>query len=359
MFEQGVLSRIMNDKTPLSIVYLGRRGGGARITKNISDDLKSSHTFSLVAICVRNDNELLREYDQSKIVTLFESLNSIATLIKIIHYVFAPKKLLSDLRLTEKGFCLVPMISPLGFLIEGLLKAQGVTVIRLLHDFEKHPGDNWPPSFLIQHIIKSSNFLIALSSDVARKIKSINPKIGISIYPHPIFNFSTSQIDVVTSNKYVLFIGRIRQYKGIENLIAAFNYLELKDIDLIIAGEGKLSVKVDERIKVINRWLQENEIASLIKNSEAVVFPYTEASQSGILPYCVSENKKVVVTPLPGLLEQTEGYRNTFVTKNFDIDSLSHALHAAIRSETFIAKHETPTTNIELCLLDSGFFTKK
>jgi glycosyltransferase involved in cell wall biosynthesis len=154
-------------------------------------------------------------------------------------------------------------------------------------------------------------------------------------------------------------VGRIRQYKGIENLIAAFNDLKLKDIELVIAGEGRLSVNLDQRVKVINRWLEDNEIASLIKNSEVVVFPYTEASQSGILPYCVSESKKVVVTPLPGLLEQTEGYRNTFVTKNFEIDSLLNALHAAIRSETFLSKHETPTRNIESCLLESGFFTKK
>jgi glycosyltransferase involved in cell wall biosynthesis len=350
----------MEDKVPLAVIYLGRRGGGAKLSKKISDDLRHSNFFSLSRICIRKDNELMKEYDQSKIATLFVSLKSITTPLKIIRYTLAPKKLLSEVGLSAKGFCLVPMISPLGLIIEFLLKFQGVTVIRLLHDFEKHPGDNWPPNFLIQHIIKSSTFLIALSNEVAKKIKRINPKIGISLYPHPVFDFSTSEIDMIASNKYILFVGRIREYKGIENLITAFDNLELEDVELVVAGEGKLNVKVNPRIKVINRWLQEDEIASLVKGSEVVVFPYIEASQSGMLPYCVSENKKVVVTPLPGLLDQTIGYKNVYVTKGLDVDGLRYALHTAIESETLSAETKTLTTkNIESCLLESGLFTKK
>jgi glycosyltransferase involved in cell wall biosynthesis len=252
------------------------------------------------------------------------------------------------------------MISPLGLVIEALLKVQGVTVIRLLHDSERHPGDSWPPNYLIRFIIKRSNFLIALSNNVGNKIKSINPKIQLSVYPHPVFEFSNSCTEVNFSQKYILFVGRIRKYKGIQNLVVAFSNLELKDIQLVIAGEGKLHFKSDPNIKVVNRWLEEHEIASLIKNAEVVAFPYIEASQSGLLPYCMKENKKVLVTPLPGLLEQTRDYKNAFVTKNLDVDSLCCELQAAMGSVTFSKKSETPITkSIESCLLESGFFTKK
>jgi glycosyltransferase involved in cell wall biosynthesis len=350
----------MEAKVPVSVVYLGRRGGGAKITKMISEDLQSSSVFSLARICIRKDNEIVAEYDQSKVATLFNGLASITTPLKIIQYAFAPKKLLVDVGLSANGFCLVPMMSPLGLILESLLKFRGIKVIRLLHDFEKHPGDKWPPNFLIRHILKSSKFVIALSDDVANKIKTINSKIRLSVYPHPVFDFAISETDVTNSNRYILFVGRIREYKGIENLIAAFENLDAKDVKLIIAGEGKLKARANQRVDVIDRWLEENEIASLVKNSEVVVFPYIEASQSGLLPYCVSENKKVVVTPLPGLLEQIDSYKNAYVTKDFDVDSLNYALEAAIESETFLAETETPTKkNIESCLLESGFFTKK
>jgi glycosyltransferase involved in cell wall biosynthesis len=360
IFTLGVSSRTMEDKVPLSVVYLGRRGGGAKITKLISEDLLASNLFSLAGIFIRKDNELEKEYDQSKVVTLFNDLASVGTLLRIIHYALVPKKLLSDVHLSASGFCVVPMISPLGLIIEGLLRIQGVTVIRLLHDFEKHPGDKWPPSFLIRNLIKRSKFLITLSNEVADKTKSINPEINLSVYPHPVFDFPTTEIDVTTSNKFILFVGRIRDYKGVENLITAFDSLDITDVQLVIAGEGSLNVKTNPKINVINRWLQENEISSLVKKSEAVVFPYVEASQSGLLPYCVSENKKVVVTPLPGLLEQTNGYKNTYVTKDFSVDSLIYALRAAIQSEKFFTKTEIQITkNFESCLLESGFFSKK
>jgi len=350
----------MGNKVPITITYLGKRGGGAKITAQISQSLSTSNIFSLEAVCIRSDNELANVFDQSKRVVLFNELLSTKTILKVIQYVLFPKNLLDDMRLPASGICLVPMISPLGLVIESILKHQGVTVIRLLHDFERHPGDKWPPKALIRRLVKKSNFLIVLSSEVARRVRNLNPNIRVSVYPHPVFDFSTSEVDVVTFDKYILFVGRIREYKGIENLIAAFDRLKVKDVELVIAGDGKLKVKIGERIKVINGWLQENEIASLVKNSEVVVFPYLEASQSGLLPYCVSQNKKVVVTPLPGLLEQTDKYKNAYVTKDFHINSLNHALKAAIESETFLAKTETPTKkNIESCLLESGFFTKK
>jgi glycosyltransferase involved in cell wall biosynthesis len=350
----------MGDKVPVFIIYLGKRGGGAKITKQISLDLQESKTFSLGAIGIRRDNELAKEYDQSSVITLFENLVSRKTLTKIIMYTLVPKKLLSDMRLTPNCVCLVPMISPLGLIIESLLKAQGVTVVRLLHDFEKHPGDKWPPNFLIRHIVQHSNFLIALSSEVASKIKILNPNIRVSIYPHPVFNFSISKEVVDSSDGYILFIGRIREYKGIENLIKAFTKLGNKDIELIIAGEGKVRFKSHSRIRVINRWLEENEIASLIKSAEVVVFPYIEASQSGMLPYCVNENKKVVVTPLPGLLEQTSKYKNAYISGGFEVDSLIQALNTAIQNETIVEKFpELVSKNIESCLLDSGLFSKK
>lgn len=350
----------MEGKIPISVLYLGRRGGGAKITKEITEELGISNSFFVVSICIRSDNELAKTYDQSKIFSLFKGLVSISTILKIIRYSLNPKKLLTEMQLSSESFCLVPMISPLGYLIEAILRRQGVTVIRLLHDFEKHPGDKWPPSFLIRQIVKRSNFLIVLSNGVASRVKEINPQIKLAIYPHPVFDFTDSWDELVITKKYLLFIGRIRKYKGVDNLIAAFKSMKVNEFQLVIAGEGKLKYEKDSRLISINRWLKESEIVALIKNSEAVVFPYIEASQSGLLPYCVSENKKVVVTPLPGLLEQIEGYKNAFITKDFDLKSLSYAIRTAISAETKSRNNETPiTVNIESCLLESGLFTKK
>jgi glycosyltransferase involved in cell wall biosynthesis len=356
----GVPSITMRAKVPLTICYLGRRGGGAKITSQIYQDLKTSETFSAVAICIRSDNELAKEFDQSKEIFLFENLLSIKTLVKVIRYALLPKSLLKDMRLSTKGSCLVPMISPLGLIIESILKFQGVKVIRLLHDFERHPGDKWPPNLLIRHIIGRSNFLITLSNDVANKVLKQNPKMKVAVYPHPNFQFSTSDMSQKPQRRYILFIGRIRKYKGIENLLSAYSSLQLLDIDLVIAGEGKLKLKHDSRIKLINRWLEEYEITGLVKDAEVVVFPYVEASQSGLLPYCTSMNKKIVITPLSGLLEQVFSYDNVVVASNTQASELAVALRVAIEAEIAPEKCEVSSSkNIEDCLLESGFFSVK
>jgi glycosyltransferase involved in cell wall biosynthesis len=348
----------MEPKVSVSVLYLGKRGGGAKVASQICKDLKNSTNFSIASICVRSDNESYKEYDQSKIVNLFDDLNSRKTIIKLLEYLIFPSRLLAVTGLGKRSFCLVPMISPLGLIVEAILKFQGVEVVRLLHDFEKHPGDKWPPKFITTNIVKRSDSLIALSNEVAKKIRILNPKIHVSIYPHPVFEFPSIPKGVVNEKKYFLFIGRIRKYKGVENLIKAFTTSGMNDTELVIAGEGKISLPSDPRIKVINRWLDEYEIFSLIDNAEVVVFPYVEASQSGILPYCVRRNKKVVVTPLPGLLEQISSYQNAFVVGDLEVESLNLALTSAIGAELFFEQSvESPSKNIEECLLQLGIFT--
>lgn len=356
----GVFSRTMDGKISLTIIYLGRRGGGAKMTSQVVNDLKNSKIFSVTSICLRSDNELIKEYNQSSVVRLFDDLVSLKTFLRLFKYALMPKKLRVKARLPINGFCLIPMISPLGMVVEGILMTQGITVIRLLHDFETHPGDIWPPNTLNRHIIKHSKFLIALSNDVAGKIVKLNPKVQVSVYPHPSFDFITSSVEANISSGYILFVGRIRTYKGVENLISAFTQLEIKEKKLVIAGEGKLRVTPDSKIKFINRWLGEDEIATLVNNAEVVIFPYIEASQSGLLPYCLSQNKKIVVTPLPGLLDQISSYKNAFITEGFKIDDLTLALTSAIQSE--VATQEIPSQmhkNIEACMLESNIFTKK
>ena len=349
----------MGEKIPLVLVYLGRRGGGAKITSQISQELQQSKKFELLTICIRNDNELAKEYDQSKVVALFDDLISVRTFFKVLQYAVFPKQLLTRTQLTANSICLVPMISPLGLIVEGILKNQGITVIRLIHDIKRHPGDNWPPNILVWYIIKNSKFLIALSNEVADRIRSLNPEINVSVYPHPPFEFSTKKIVTKPSRKYVLFIGRIRRYKGVENLISAFTKLGIQNVDLVIAGAGKLRVKNVSGVKFINRWLEEWEISDLIKNAEVVVFPYLEASQSGLLPYCLNECKKVVVTPLSGLLEQTKSFKNVFVTKDFEVSALTDSLGIAVRAKAIpnsVIKFQSKI--IEICLLESELISK-
>ena len=116
-------------------------------------------------------------------------------------------------------------------------------------------------------------------------------------------------------NQYILFIGLIRKYKGVDKLIIAFHYLskENKDLKLIIAGEfydnillyQKLINRKDIIDKVIidNNFLTSDKIRDYICVSDAVIQPYNRASQSGITPVSYFYDKPLVVSSIKGLKE--------------------------------------------------------
>lgn len=124
------------------------------------------------------------------------------------------------------------------------------------------------------------------------------------------------ELSGVTQSGYYLFFGRICKYKGLYNLLKAYDSIvgEEKSI-LVIAGDGKLEAKEMQlinknRVLLINRFIQDGEMLYLLKNSRTVVLPYTEASQSGVIPIAYSFGIPVIASNIPGLVEYVENGRS-------------------------------------------------
>jgi hypothetical protein len=66
-----------------------------------------------------------------------------------------------------------------------------------------------------------------------------------------------------------------------------------------------------------------SELIEEIKNSDLVIFPYTEASQSGTIPLCISLKKVVMVTPTGGLPEQVKNYKKGIILENCEARTLA------------------------------------
>lgn len=137
---------------------------------------------------------------------------------------------------------------------------------------------------------------------------------------------------------YYLFFGRIDKYKGIERLVQAFENIEKQNDRLVIAGKGDLPeetlemIRQDNRITYINRFIEDEEMVYLYRHCLCVVLPYIEASQSGVLPIAYHFNKPVIVSNLPGLVENVDENKTGFVFET--IEELSECLER-VRTETF------------------------
>lgn len=147
--------------------------------------------------------------------------------------------------------------------------------------------------------------------------------------------------------KFFLFFGRIDEYKGIDTLCKAYSALtdDFKSkTRLVIAGKGvlskeeKLLIREEQYIMPITRFITDSEMIWLFRNATSVIMPYTEASQSGVLPIAYKFGKLVVVSDLQGLTENVVEGKTGYVFKT--IDELSEILYQLNSMDVSVQKVE-------------------
>jgi glycosyltransferase involved in cell wall biosynthesis len=107
----------------------------------------------------------------------------------------------------------------------------------------------------------------------------------------------------------VLFFGTIRPYKGLEDLIEAFNELPAAEAErfwLTVVGEtwegwDLPAQLIDasphrERITFVNRYVTDEEAGSFLAGADALALPYHRSSASGPLHVAMSAGLPVIVT---------------------------------------------------------------
>ena len=158
----------------------------------------------------------------------------------------------------------------------------------------------------------------------------------------------------------LLFFGLIRPYKGLEDLIRAFDALSENEIAkywLTIVGETwegctTPASLIDQswyrdRITFVNRYVSDAEVAEFFAGADAAVFPYHRSSASGPLHIAMSCGLPVVVTRVGGLIEAVAGYEGVIRVPAADPAALRSALLevAKLRGKRYIDPHSWEHTS--------------
>lgn len=142
-------------------------------------------------------------------------------------------------------------------------------------------------------------------------------------------------------NHNVLFFGRIAQYKGVEFLCEAMTKVHevIPDATCTIAGSGKFYFDIEpyrnlSYFEIINRFIEEEELAKYIQQCTISVCAYTDATQSGGILTSFAMNKPVVASDLDTLKEMvTDGY-NCLIVPPRDSTALAEAIIRLLQDET-------------------------
>jgi glycosyltransferase involved in cell wall biosynthesis len=157
----------------------------------------------------------------------------------------------------------------------------------------------------------------------------------------------------------LLYLGVIRPFKGVEDLVRAFDLLS--DIDaeryeLTIVGEtweghhepAELIARSRHRarIRFVNRYVTDSEVADAFARADVAVLPYHRSSQSGPLQIAMAHGLPVVTTAVGGLIEATAGYEGAILVEPREPRALLAGIEAAahLRSQRFAGGHTWDTT---------------
>jgi len=140
--------------------------------------------------------------------------------------------------------------------------------------------------------------------------------------PHPTYESLSSKLiekEVakerlgIKTEKVIGFIGLVRKYKGVDNLIKAMNYLS-DDTSLLIVGEVwkecKEIIKLSEKknIILIDKYVE--EFGPYLSAMDVVILPYYTSTGSGILQLCWGAGKPVLASKNGSFLDWIEDGKN-------------------------------------------------
>jgi len=137
----------------------------------------------------------------------------------------------------------------------------------------------------------------------------------------------------------LLYLGVVRPFKGVEDLVAAFSALDrdqASQFRLSVVGEVWEGWTAPDQaiarsphadlIERVDRYVTDAELTAYFERADAVVLPYHRSSSSGPLHIAMSAGLPVVVTAVGGLIEAVQDYPGALLVPPRDPAALREAL---------------------------------
>lgn len=210
-------------------------------------------------------------------------------------------------------------------------------VISLIHDPFPHSGEDTFGRVMANHsLVKFAKRYVLFNQAQFQKFVD-----AYSLDSHHVFGSFLSSYEYLTvydrlpvqndnTNINILFYGRISPYKGIEYLLKAIKayYQDGFDgITVTVAGRGDFGFNIEEYkdlpyVKIINTFIDTPDLVKMIHESSAIICPYTDATQSGVVMTAFAFGKPVIATRVGGLPEMLDNGKLGILIEPKNVDSI-------------------------------------
>ena len=216
-------------------------------------------------------------------------------------------------------------------------KHKGLKRVAILHNLIPHehrPGDKQ----FSRWFVGSNDAFVTLSKSVLEELNLFDPK-GLKprvFSPHPLYDHygkvltrkeALDLLGLRESQRYVLFFGFIRGYKGLDLLFDAMadERMARLGVKLIVAGEFYGDPKpyqdqiarlnIGDRVVMHTDFIPDHEVNRYFCAADLVAQPYKNATQSGVSQIAYHFEKPMVVTRVGGLPEIVPNEKAGFVVE--------------------------------------------
>ena len=239
----------------------------------------------------------------------------------------------------------------MGFIARKARKA-GIKVAMIAHNVGDHEGAEWK-SRLMRLQLASADCFVVHSAHLQSELRRLFPAKPSALVPHPPYgNFPE------TGEKYprrakleLLFFGYVRQYKGLDILLDAIELVPDIDLKLTVAGEvwsegttlrdRIASPPLAGRIELLDRYVDDAEIAPLFRRCDALVVPYRKATGSGVIAVAQNFGTRVIASKVDGLAEAVSTEDGDLLVAPDNPAALARAI-AEAASSPFAASRKQP-----------------
>lgn len=239
------------------------------------------------------------------------------------------------------------------------LQRSGVKVVWTVHDLDNHDsGCKRIEGRMSRVMARRADALIAHGPSAKALIVErwgCNPS-KVKVIPHGNYfeaypNDTTAKLARnalgLNADDFVfLFLGLIRPYKGVTDLISAFRSIDRPSVRLLIAGcpvDGKIALEVataarsDFRIVYRPGFVPDDEVQTHMAAADVVVLPYRKILTSGAAILAMSFGKPCIA-PRDGCVADALDESGAVFFNPRDEDGLGDALRAILsRRETLAA----------------------
>lgn len=221
-----------------------------------------------------------------------------------------------------------------------------VPLVITIHDARQHLGDSesghTPQRIMDFGFRRADQVIVHGRSLIDTVVNELGfARTDVHLIPHVAIGEPGDSPELIADDdRTILFFGRIWEYKGLEFLVRAEPQVtaEFPDVKFVIAGRGedlqryRRLMTHPERFEVNDGWITDQERAALFSKASAVVLPYVEATQSGVIPIAYAYAKPVVATRVGGLPDMVDHGVTGLLVEPRDVDGLADAIKQLLRN---------------------------